>query len=121
MPYPLYPTLLNLPDSSKYSVTAEDPAIRAPLEGGYVATRPRFTRIPRKIWRIGYTDVPNSDKGDIEGFCNNTVKVGSNIFTWTNPEDGVTYNVRFKGAPTYKYVGAGATRRWDIDFELEQA
>lgn len=120
MSYPAYPTLANKPDSRKYQVTQEDPAIRSPLEGGYVASRPRHTRATmRQTWNISYTFVPDSDKDALVSFVN-TVKGGSNIFTWTNPEDGVLYYVRFKQMPSYKYVGAGSSRRWDIDFALEQ-
>jgi hypothetical protein len=115
-----FPTLINKPDSKKYSISQEDPAVRSKMEGGYVVSRPRHTRPPRLIWTVGYTFIPDSDKTAILDFYAD-MHGGSEIFRWLNHENSVWYYVRFADQPTYRYVGAGLSRRWDIDFKLEQA
>ena len=49
-----YPTLTEKPDQSTYYYTQEDPAIKSDMEGGYVTSRPRFLRNPRKTFYFGY-------------------------------------------------------------------
>lgn len=108
-------------DSSQYSESAEDVAIREKMEGGYVYSRPKFTRPARKTFRTGFSDLTNADKLVLEAFWL-TVKGGSDIFTWLNPVSGVTYNVRFTKPLTYEYFGRNAVHRWNVkNIELEQA
>lgn len=120
MSYSTFPTLANKPDSSKHSETVIDPTVRTEMEGGYVVTRARFTRAPRKEWTIGYTYISDAEKQSIETFVA-SVRVGSAIFNWTNPADNVTYLVRFKEPPNYSYRGQGTYKRWDVSMKLEQA
>lgn len=95
--------------------------MRADMEGGYVVTRARHTRKPLRIFKIGYTDISNADKVVLDDFYD-TVKGGSLVFTWTDPESLLTYSVRFnKGGLSFKYVGMGNNKRWDCSFEIEQA
>lgn len=97
--------------------SALDPAIRSETEGGYTQTRPRFTRIRGK-WSISYLYLPVADKNTLKSFERNTVRGGSDSFTWTNPADGVQYTVRFLG--TVKYKMSVNKNLWDISFVLEE-
>ena len=83
----------------------EDAVIRSKFEGGYVQTRALYSRI-RKTWSIVYHYVPTADKVIIDTFVN-TVQCGADSFTWTNPQDNVTYTVRFTEPPTFSYVSYG--------------
>lgn len=94
---------------------ASDPTIRNQVEGGYVLTRSRFTRIPDK-WNIGYITLPEADKNTLRTF-EKSVKVGSEKFTWTNPMNNLSYEVRFLGP--IKYKPHQTKLYWDISFVLE--
>jgi hypothetical protein len=132
MTNPVFPTLPSgsLSDSSKYSVTAEDPSMSTPLEGGYTTTRARFTRRPRRTFGVGYTEITGADKQALEDFWD-LVMGGAAIFDWTSNEDGITRAVRFtsqqsgsgnSGTPfTWSYKGIGATRLWDCSFFVQEA
>jgi phage-related protein len=122
MSNPVFPALPSgkQMDSSKTSVARENPVQRTELEGGYVATRAKHTRAPRKTWSCGFTFISNADKGALETFWD-TVKGGSVAFDWTNPQDSIVYTVRFKGDPLkFSYVGRGTAQYWDVTFDLEQ-
>jgi hypothetical protein len=118
-----FPTLSNnrLADADGYQIEYEDPAIRTDMEGGYVVSRPRHTRTPRKTFSVKYTDLSNGDRGTLENFYMNDVRGGSMIFDWTNPQDNLVYQVRFKGGLAFVYHGFGHNQRWDCSFKLEQA
>jgi hypothetical protein len=122
VPNPIYPTLPSgsLPDSRQFSQALEDPAMRTEMEGGYVSTRPKHTRTPRKTWSVAYQMLTDADKTELETFWN-TVKGGSVIFDWTNPANDVVYQVRFKEPLNFQYKGIAYTRRWDCSFSVEQA
>jgi len=109
-------------DSKQHAETLEDPSMSTPMEGGYVVTRAKHTRTPRKSWSCGIQQMRAADKLVMVNFWN-LVRGGSVMFDWVNPDDAVTYQVRFKSGQglTFKYVGAGALRRWDCSFTLEQA
>lgn len=121
MATPVFPILPSghLPDSSKYSVSKIDPAMRAEMEGGYAVTRARHTRKPLRVFDIGYTEISAADKVVLDDFYD-TVRGGSVAFLWTDPESLVVYTVRFKGAFGFKYMGRGTARYWDCSFQLEQ-
>ena len=116
-----FPTLVEGQDSAQYEVESEDPTIRTEMEGGYVLSRARHTRIPRKTYKTGFTHIGTADKALLDTFYDVTVKGGSSVFNWTDP---VTLNViivRFVGKLTFKYVGAGTNKRWNVAITLEQA
>ena len=92
-----------------------DGVIRSEFDGGYVQTRARYTRL-RKTWQIVYHQLSNVDKALIDAFVV-TVQGGADSFTWTNPQDAATYDVRFQSTPACSYVSYG---RWDVSFTLEQ-
>jgi hypothetical protein len=122
MPTPTFPVLPSgaLPDSAKFSYELEDNTISYEMEGAYTVTRPRSTRAKRKLFNIGYTYINDADKDAIEAHYE-AMRGGGVIFEWDNPEDEVTYLVRFKGKLTWTYKGRGATKRWDCSFQLHQA
>jgi hypothetical protein len=117
-----FPTLPSgsKPDSHQFTQTAEDPAMRTDIEGGYVVSRPKHTRTPRKNWGIAYQQLTAADKTALDAHWD-AAHGGSLIFDWTNPENSVVYQVRFKDPLTWRYVGIGPTKLWDCSFSLEQA
>lgn len=106
-------------DSAKFGFEQEDVGIRSEMEGGYVLTRPRHTRTPRRTWKTGFTDLSNSDKATLESFIND---VGTfKAFDYNLPVAGTLVNVRLKEIPKYEYHGFGTNLRWDInDIMLEE-
>lgn len=99
---------------------AFDPTIRSQSEGGYVSTRPRFTRIPKK-WKLSYSQgnaLPLADKALLEAH-EDSVHVGSGSFTWTNPMDGQTYTVRYVDGPIQFRPLVGKLL-WEAAVVLEQ-
>jgi hypothetical protein len=120
MPNPIFPTLTNAPDSSKYGLEVEDPSMKTEMDGGYVVSRAKHTRTPRKKFSTGYTMLKNTDRDTLQAFYN-TVRGGSVIFDWTDPASLVVYQVRFAAALTFTYTGVGTSQRWDVVLRLEQA
>lgn len=120
MTNPVFPTLTEGQDSKYFTITPDDPAMRAPLEGGYEFTRPRTTRAPRKTYSSGFSFIGDADKALLEAFWD-TVKGGSVIFDWVRPNDEVTLAVRFAEPLAWKYVGHGPYRRWDVTFKVKEA
>lgn len=115
-----FPTLVDTPDVNKWSFTQEDPAIRTPIEGGYVVTRPRHTRKPRRTWSIGFTYITEADK-ELIRTCYESARGGSDYIVWTNPETLEVLNVRFTGEIRYAFSGKkGGNRRWDVSFSFEE-
>jgi phage-related protein len=116
MPY------MDLQDSSKYGVEQENQALASSMEGGYVATRPRHTRRPRKTFSSGFTSLTETQKTALQAFFD-SVYGGSVIFNWTNPTDGAVIAVRFTTDTklAFTYSGAGATRRYDVSFKVQEA
>lgn len=111
-----FPTLTASPTIDWQEGKAFDPAIRSKTEGGYVQTRPRFTRLPKK-WEIKYKAITTTDKDLIETH-ENTQKAGADKFNWTNPLNSIVYEVRY--LEPIKYKIAIAQGYWDVDFILEQ-
>ncbi len=97
---------------------AHDPAIRSQSEGGYVTSRARFTRIPRK-WPLKYDWMTKANKNVIKAF-EAIRKGGSDIFTWLDPETQTTYEVRFLGVAIYTAHSNTNFLYWMVDFILEE-
>jgi hypothetical protein len=128
-------------DSKLYSVELEDPSIGGNTDGGYVITRAKYTRKPRRKFKSGFTMMTQEDKGKLETFYE-LVRGGSAIFTWVDPSAVIpvfdplaivdpllpvidylalaTYQVRFVGPLAFSYSGVGPTRRWDVEFSMAQ-
>lgn len=105
-------------DTSKIKQTQSDDVIRTETDGGYVITRRRHTRAPRKVFTLGFTDISNADKVLLENFYASN---SASIFTWTDWTSGTEFTVRFKEPLKFKYTGRGDNKRWNVeDFVLEQ-
>jgi hypothetical protein len=114
-----FPTFGNREDSKKYGFDTEDVGIRSEMEGGYVLTRPRHTRKPRRTWTTGFTDLSNVNFNQFVEFWND---VGTyKGFTYVVRTSNEVVNVRFASKPSFKYSGFGKNFRWDIDdIKLEE-
>lgn len=100
---------------------AHDPAIRSTSEGGYVKSRARFTRIRRK-WTVHYDWMTTVNKDKIRDF-EDSVFGGSDHFTWINPADGSSQDVRFLPNPqavTYRAHPKVNFKFWMVEFILEE-
>jgi hypothetical protein len=120
MPFPHVLTTGEEQDSAKFSVEQEDPSMQTEMEGGYVVSRARHTRTPRRTWTSGFTYIKTAGKTELETFWT-SVRGGSAIFQWRNPSDGLDYQVRFKGPLKFTYVGRGTNQRWDVSFTVQEA
>lgn len=115
------PSGMTAKEDSRYRTQKQaDPVLRSETDGGYVITRPRYTRAPRKTFTTGFTSVSQADKVLMESFWDSH-KGGALSFTWADPVTTTVYTVRFMGQPEYKYVGMKTTYLWDItNVVLEQ-
>ncbi len=95
---------------------AFDPTIRTKSEGGYIKTRPRTTRIPRQ-WKGALQLLSHTDKAALQVF-EESVKIGADAFTWTDPDTGDSRVVRFAGPVQYTPVGSKVW--WKASFVLEE-
>lgn len=120
MTNPVFPTLTRGVDSKFTTEETEDVSLKTKIEGGYVVSRAKHTRTPRKTFTTGYTALPPADKATLEAFYN-TVKGGSVIFDWKDPVSLAFFQVRFTEALSFKYTGIGNSRMWDVQIKLEQA
>lgn len=104
-------------DSEKYSEAhLEDPSIDSQTEGGWRVSRPRYTRRPPRIFKLGFTDISDAEKNIIQGLFNDARGASEIISGWTNPISNEVLNVRFKrqSVPQYRYRGHGNNHRWDV-------
>lgn len=100
-------------DSQFFEITYIEPAIKKEFEGGFVVTRPRFTRMaPRQI-TTGFTDIDNTNYQKLQDFYV-AMRGGSIPFVYNHPISGEAITVRFESPIKGKYVGMGSTRRWNI-------
>lgn len=102
------------PDTAKYSITSKDPAHRVEMDGGFVVTRARYTRRPRKVITVGFTNISEADKVLLMSFWE-TKRGGSSSFTYTDFSTGSSMTVRFNSIPSFMYAGRGAYKRWNVD------
>ncbi|MEO9497579.1 MAG: hypothetical protein ABJG42_24110 [Vibrio splendidus] len=109
-----YPKLTEKPDRAKYSVSSEDPSQKNEMDAGYVSSRPKFLRKPRKTFKFGYTALNDADYKKLQAFWDE-VRGGSEMFVYNDFLSGVQFNVRFKGEQfSGKFVGRGITKLWDV-------
>jgi len=118
-----FPTLSKDFDATDFIEEIENPNYDAPeMEGGYVYSRPRFTRKPRRKFTIKFIDISQTDKEALETFWNNQ-KGGSLAFNFTHPVTGETINCRFASKATieFKRTGYGTNHRYDTgNIELNE-
>lgn len=100
-------------DSKYMEEKPNDPAIRKEMEGGFVVSRPRFTRAPTTVITTGFTDISNADKVRLMNFYA-SMGGGSASFSYTHPVSNDLLTVRFAEAPAPKYAGMGGNHRWDV-------
>jgi len=113
MAYPAFPTLSH-PAEYPLKETRVDQSLKSDMEKGYVITRPRFTRV-RKRFHVTYNVLTQADKNTLDTFVD-TVKGDADIFTWTHPQSGTVYNVRFAKPPELELF---ALDLWRTEFDLE--
>lgn len=106
-------------DSSLYEVTSEDPAIKTEMEGGYMVSRPRHTRLPRRTFSLGWRSMSAIDAGVLKSFYD-AMRGASLSFNWTDPNTNTTVTVRFKDGLTLKYVGKGSLKLYDCNLKFEE-
>lgn len=114
-----FPTFGNREDTSKFGVDIEDVGIRSSMEGGYVLTRPRHTRTPRRTWTTGFTDLSNDEYETFLDFFNQYGTYKG--FTYYVTPSNETVNVRFAAVPKFEYKGFASNYRWNIyEIKLEE-
>ncbi|NSW86988.1 MAG: hypothetical protein HPY84_11790 [Syntrophobacteraceae bacterium] len=112
-----FPTLSVKPSTEGWSEQkAFDPTIRVRSEAGYVKTRARCTRIPKK-YRVSYVPLPLADKLLVEAF-EDFMRVGADAFKWRYPVDSQWKTVRF--AEPVQYAMMGTMNLWKVDMVLEE-
>jgi phage-related protein len=113
--------LPDLQDSAQHAVQRENPVLASKMDGGYVVTRPRHTRRPRRTFSSGYTSFTDDQKKQVSDFFDQ-MHGGSDMFYWWNPADASWLLVRFTTDTTlaWKYSGAGGTHLWDVIFKVEE-
>ena len=94
-----------------------DPTVRTEAEAGYVSSRARFTRTPRK-WQLRFDMTTAANKATIEAFVT-SMGVGGASFTWAEPL-GTNVVVRFAAPPTYAPVANTNNTRWTITMTMEE-
>lgn len=94
----------------------EDSVIRSAMDAGYEVTRARFTR-SRRTWSLRYRLTPTSDATTLRNFFQNTVKNGSESFTWVHPVFDTSHTVTFKEPIHFEYVAYGL---WNFEFTLQE-
>ena len=120
MANPIFPSdLADQQDSKFYNRSNEDQALKTPIEGGYVVSRPRHTRTARITFTTGFTSMTDAQRIELENFYDSQ-RGPSNVFDWIDPATGTTYTVRFTDKLDFKYTGMGPTKLWDVTFSLEQ-
>jgi len=108
-----FPTFGGKEDAAKFGFDSEDVGMRSEMDGGYVLTRPRHTRKPRRTFKTGFTGISQANFNTFLTFWeeHGTYKA----FNYTVPISGEIVNVRLQKKPTWAYKGIGQTFLWDID------
>lgn len=99
-----------------------DPTIRGETDGGYIITRPRFTRFPRR-WDLVWEALSHADYLTLMSFYTDDAVAGSVDFTWTCVTDDTAATVRFAGAPQARVVAwadGGLPKYWQVSVKLEE-
>jgi hypothetical protein len=113
-----FPTITRKPSAKAYEEGfAFDPTLRSKMEGGYVVTRAKATRVPQKF-SVEYAALPTVDKDLIKAH-EDAVKVGAEAFDWLHPATLATYSVRYT-APVKYSPADDRMSRWKVSFVLEE-
>lgn len=112
-----FPTLSIQPDASTFKVSIPNPAKEPEsTDGGYMFTRPKFTRRPAKTFSFKFVDIGQQDRNALTNFWE-TTKGSSVAFNWRDPTSGTLHNVRFGKGMTLEFVrtGVGTNHRYDTN------
>lgn len=113
-----FPTLTAEPLATNWSeMSAKDSVVRTTSESGKTLRRARFTSSLKK-WSISYPVMNQADKDLLTTF-ENAINRGADSFTWTNPQDNLTYNVNLNGPIDYEIKFSND--KWSVKFELEES
>lgn len=110
-----FPTLSKGFDATAFKMSYENPAVQeGETEGGYVITRARHTRRPRRYFTIRFLDITEADRLLLEDFWDDH-RGGSVGFNWTNPITAAVFNVRFDSGASLEFsrTGYGTNHRYD--------
>lgn len=89
-----------------------DNALKSSTDGGYVLSRPRYTRSPLRKFTTGFSDLTEAEKESLLTFFNTYGTY--QIFQYTHPITAVQYDVRFEAPPLPKYIGRGGFHFWVV-------
>lgn len=107
-------------DAATFTEESENPSITpAKMEGGYVLTRPRFTRRPRRTFTFRLRHLTDDDVTTLRQFWDDMLG-SSQAFVFVHPQTGDDVNVRFGDGMKLKFnrVGFGPVSKWDADITL---
>lgn len=112
-----FPTLSIGPDGESYKVSIPN-AAKEPndTDGGYMFTRPKFTRRAARTFSFSFKDLSQADVDTLEAFWFQT-KGSAVAFNWRHPIKGTLHNVRFGKGMTLEFsrVGIGFNHRYDTN------
>lgn len=86
-----FPSTIAKPLIRGFKETVTKPVYKTESEAGYAQTRPKGF-LPHRKWEMEWSAMSSTDYSALYTFF---VENNGLIFTWTNPLDSVTYNVRF--------------------------
>jgi len=114
-------TLSTAPLAKSFSEEASiNPTIKSPKESGYVQTRAVFTRIPGKF-HVAYSGLTNADRALLKAH-QAEVRVSAALFSWTNPQDAVTCDVRYANPIKFALedtFDSNGYNTWSAEFDLD--
>lgn len=111
-----FPGEIRVMDAASFEQGKEDPSVQPnDTDGGYLITRPRSTRRPRRNWRFKFVEMRDRDADGLERFWD-AVMGRSNAFNWTHPQTGEVINVRFgEMKMNLRRIGFGHVNIWESD------
>lgn len=114
-----FPTLSNADRVKVKDYTMPvDPTVRTQFENGYVQTRARYTRLPKK-WSVVGEMLTTADKDLIASF-EVARGVGGEEFTWTAPHNSTSYTVRFASPVVYTPIADTNFSVWNVEMVMEE-
>ena len=108
-----FPTLSKPEDSKYFNESSIDPSMKTKVDGGYVLSRPMYTRVPRRTFKTGFSQITEADKALLQSFWND-MRGGSDAFVYQHPITNESITVRFTASYGFKYAGVGERYRWDV-------
>lgn len=112
MSYPAFPII----QKPAYPVEEvyPDNKIESAMDGGYTVTRPRNSRSQMGN-NYSWPAMPDIDYQVFKTFAKAN---DANIFVWTDPVTGTTYNAQFVGAPKASLTAPGF---WQVSISIREA